>query len=74
LVFCEEVVARTQQQKFIHLGIYNRRGDSLRYRVIHRFSRREDKRWKWLLKAMSVVEEKATRRRERMRWTKISMT
>jgi hypothetical protein len=37
-------------------------------RVIHRLTRREGRRWKWLLKAMSVVEEKDVRRKEIQRW------
>jgi hypothetical protein len=43
-------------------------GDALGCRVIHRFSRRADRRWKSILKAMSVVEEKATRRNAIQRW------
>jgi hypothetical protein len=39
-------------------------GDALGCRVIRRLSRRESRRWKWLLKAMGMVKKKATSRNE----------
>jgi len=36
--------------------------------VIHRLARRVGRRWKWILKAMDVVEEKATRILKIQRW------
>jgi hypothetical protein len=47
--------------------------DSLGCRVIHRISRRAGRRWKLLLKAMGVFEEKAARRNAIHRWIWNSM-
>jgi hypothetical protein len=65
MMLYKKVVAWTQQQNFKQSGeLVREYGGALGLRVIHRLSTRAGKRWKWLLKSMDVVQEKAARKKE----------
>jgi hypothetical protein len=48
-------------------------GDAIGCRVTHMIAKRASRRWKWLLKTLSVVEEKSARRNAIQRWIWSSM-